>query len=150
HRLYGRNGRILPRDGRLDRLRRGQVARDRARGDRGYARRLSRPVQWRQYREDAGPPVRRLAFALLLLAAPAAAGAQQRDGIEAGAGFGAAGISGCDTDLRYLNQVFGWQASWQRDWEGLATASDRELRAAIAQWRTAPAALQRDEAALAK
>jgi len=93
--------------------------------------------------------VRRLAFALLLLAAPAAAGAQQRDGIEAGAGFGAAGISGCDTDLRYLNQVFGWQASWQRDWEGLATASDRELRAAIAQWRTAPAALQRDEAALA-
>jgi len=90
--------------------------------------------------------VRRLAFALLLLAAPVAAGAQER--VEAGAGFGAAGIQGCRTDLLYLNQVFGWQASWQRDWEGLATASDAELRAAIAQWRTAPAALRSDEAAL--
>jgi uncharacterized protein (DUF885 family) len=91
--------------------------------------------------------VRRLAFALFLLAAPAGAGAQER--VEAGAGFGAAGIQGCRTDLLYLNQVFGWQASWQRDWESLATASDVQLRAAIAQWRTAPAALRNDEAALA-
>jgi uncharacterized protein (DUF885 family) len=90
--------------------------------------------------------VRRLAFALLLLAAPAA---QAQERVEAGAGFGAAGLSGCGTDLRYLNQVFGWQVSWQRDWESLATASDREIRAAIAQWRTAPAALRGDEAALA-
>ena len=50
HRLYGRDGRLLPRHGRLDRRRRGQVARDRARGDRGDARRLSRPVQRREYR----------------------------------------------------------------------------------------------------
>lgn len=93
--------------------------------------------------------MRRLAFALLLLAAPVAAGAQQSDEVEAGAGFGAAGLTGCRTDLLYLNQVFGWQASWQRDWEGLATASDQELRAAIARWRAAPGALRSDEAALA-
>lgn len=91
--------------------------------------------------------MKRLAFALLLLAAPGAAGAQER--VEAGAGFGAAGLSGCGTDLRYLNQVFGWQVGWQRDWESLVTASDRELRSAIAEWAGAPAALQRDEAALA-
>ena len=92
--------------------------------------------------------MRRLALALLLLAAPAAAGAQER--VEAGAGFGAAGLARCGTDLRYLNQVFGWQASWQRDWESLATAPDRDLRGAIARWRTAPAALRSDEAALAE
>lgn len=84
-------------------------------------------------------------LAALLSAAPAAA-----QHVEAGAGFGAAGLTGCRTDLRYLNQLFGWQMSWQREWQTLANAPDETLRAAILRWRTAPAALQSDEAALAE
>lgn len=94
--------------------------------------------------------MKRLAFALLLLAAPAAAGAQPGNGVEADAGFGAAGITDCGTDLRYLNQVFGWQVAWQREWESLAAAPDDQLRRQLAFWRTAPAALRTAEAALAR
>lgn len=90
--------------------------------------------------------MRRAAALLLFLAASGAAQAQER--VAAGAGFGAAGIQGCRTDLLYLNQLFGWQVNWQRDWESLAAASDGEIRVAIATWRTAPAALRADEAAL--
>jgi uncharacterized protein (DUF885 family) len=69
---------------------------------------------------------------------------------EAGAGFGAAGLAGCRTDLRYLNQLFGWQMGWQREWQALAGArNDAAVREAIALWRTAPAALRADESALA-
>jgi uncharacterized protein (DUF885 family) len=82
----------------------------------------------------------------LLSAAPALA----QDGVEAGAGFGAAGIRNCRTDLLYLNQLFGWQVGWQREWEPLAGAPDAAVREAVARWRTAPAALRADEAALAE
>jgi len=85
------------------------------------------------------------ALAALLLAAPALA-----EPVEAGAGLGAAGIAGCRTDLAYLNQLFGWQAGWQRQWAALQGASDDTVREAIASWRTAPAALRADEAALAR
>jgi uncharacterized protein (DUF885 family) len=92
--------------------------------------------------------MRRLAatalFSLALSAAPVAA-----EPVEAGAGFGAAGLTGCHTDLLYLNQLFGWQMEWQRAWQALATAPDGAIRDAIAHWRAAPAALQRDEAGLA-
>jgi len=84
-----------------------------------------------------------LALAALLVAAPALG-----EPVEAGAGLGGAGIEGCRTDLRYLNQLFGWQASWQRRWAALGGASDDSIREAIATWRTAPAALRSDEAAL--
>jgi uncharacterized protein (DUF885 family) len=83
-------------------------------------------------------------FSLALGSAPAAA-----EPVEAGAGFGGAGLAGCHTDLLYLNQLFGWQMGWQRAWQALATAPDGAIRDAIAHWRTAPAALQRDEAGLA-
>lgn len=83
------------------------------------------------------------AIAALLAAAPLRA-----EPVQAGAGMGGAGLEGCRTDLRYLNQLFGWQVSWQRNWAVLGTASDAELSAAIETWRTAPAALRADEAAL--
>jgi uncharacterized protein (DUF885 family) len=88
-----------------------------------------------------------LALAAALLAAAVPAPAQT---IEAGAGFGAAGLAGCRTDLRYLNQLFGWQMGWQRDWQALAGAPDAAVRDAVVLWRTAPAALRADEAALAQ
>lgn len=85
-----------------------------------------------------------LALALLLLATRPA----QAEPVAAGAGLGAAGLQGCRTDLVYLNQLFGWQVGWQRQWAALQRASDDEIRAAIAAWRTAPAALRADEAGL--
>ncbi|MBV9883590.1 MAG: DUF885 domain-containing protein [Sphingomonadaceae bacterium] len=84
-----------------------------------------------------------LCFAL----APAAA---QAEPVEAGAGFGGAGLTGCRTDLRYLNQLFGWQMGWQREWQALTDVPDEAARAAITHWESAPAALQADEAALAE
>ena len=85
------------------------------------------------------------AAAFLLLAGTAAASAEP---VEAGAGLGAAGLAGCRSDLLYLNQLFGWQMSWQRQWAPLRNAPDPALREAIAFWRGAPAALRRDEEAL--
>jgi len=61
--------------------------------------------------------------------------------LTADAGFGGAGLEGCPTDLRYFNQVFGWQASWRRQWQSVGAASDDDVRNAIALWRTAPEAL---------
>ena len=93
--------------------------------------------------------MRRLAaFALLcLILRPAAA---QAEAVEAGAGFGGAGLTGCHTDLLYLNQLFGWQMGWQREWQALANAPDAAVRPAIEHWRGAPAALEADEAALSQ
>ena len=87
----------------------------------------------------------RFAAAVALLLAGAGAAAEP---VEAGAGLGAAGLDGCRSDLLYLNQLFGWQMSWQRQWAPLRNASDPALREAIDYWRGAPAALRRDEEAL--
>jgi uncharacterized protein (DUF885 family) len=90
-------------------------------------------------------PALALALAALLLAAPPAAA----EPVAAGAGLGGAGLQGCRTDLVYLNQLFGWQVSWQRQWAALQGGSDGDIEAAIATWRTAPGALRADEAGLA-
>src|SRR4051794_7800155 len=89
-------------------------------------------------------------FAVLTaLALSSAAAAAADESVAAGAGdFAARTLRGCDSDLLYLNQMFGWQTSWPRRWEALATASDAEVAAAIALWRTAPAALDADRSAL--
>jgi uncharacterized protein (DUF885 family) len=93
--------------------------------------------------------MRRLAsIALLcLILRPAAAPAEP---VAAGAGFAGAGLTGCHTDLLYLNQLFGWQMDWQRDWQALANAPDAAVRRAIDHWGGAPAALRADEAALSQ
>ena len=88
-------------------------------------------------------------FAFFTALALACASASAQDRVTAGAGDFAAGtLRGCDTDLLYLNQMFGWQTSWPRRWEALASASDADVAAAIALWRTASAALEADRRAL--
>lgn len=67
----------------------------------------------------------------------------------AGAGFGAFGLEGCTTDLVRLNQLFGWQVRWPREWDRLRGASAAEVREAIEFWSHAPSALAADQAALA-
>jgi uncharacterized protein (DUF885 family) len=96
--------------------------------------------------------MRRLAGVLLagLVSLPGPAAAQAVEQVEAGAGFGGAGLAGCRTDLLYLNQLFGWQMDWQREWPAMAGAPDGAVRQAIGRWRGAPAVLQADEAALSQ
>lgn len=93
-------------------------------------------------------PVCKQVVALAALVAAAAPLCAQ-EGLEATAGdtVGAA-LEGCRTDLVYLNQMFGWQVAWPREWSGLARASDSEIADAIARWREAPAALAAAQAAL--
>ena len=81
---------------------------------------------------------RSIVAALLFTALATPAWAQS---LTADAGFGGAGLEGCPTDLRYFNQVFGWQSSWLRQWQAVGSASDDAVRSAIALWRTAPEAL---------
>lgn len=69
--------------------------------------------------------------------------------ISAGAGFAARGLAGCPSDLRYLNQLTGWQIRWRQDWDDLAHASDDQILQAISLWEKAPEALRRDQEALA-
>ncbi|MBV9931327.1 MAG: DUF885 domain-containing protein [Alphaproteobacteria bacterium] len=86
-------------------------------------------------------------FVALALAGAAPAAAEP---VEAGGGtLSRTETPACHTDLVYLNQLFGWQVRWPREWASLAGSSDGEVRDAIARWRTAPAALAADTAALA-
>jgi len=89
-----------------------------------------------------------LASLAAILAAPAQAQDQASE-VRADAGFGASGLEGCRTDLRYLNQMFGWQVMWPSDWKALGRASNAEVERALRQWSKAPAALGAAEAALA-
>ena len=84
----------------------------------------------------------------IALAIVLAAAAPPPADLPAGGGFAARGLAGCNSDLRYLNQLSGWQVRWPQDWEELATASDDEIGRAIALWKHAPEALLRDREAL--
>ena len=71
--------------------------------------------------------------------------------VEAGGGaFAASDTKHCHTDITYLNQMFGWQVRWPREWSDLDHASDEEIAAAITLWKTAPGALSADRAELAR
>lgn len=84
--------------------------------------------------------------ALLSGAAPGLASAQPVQATAAG--FDAASAKDCHSDIIYLNQVFGWQVGWPREWNGLTDGNDSDVRDAIEQWKTAPAALAAARAAL--
>lgn len=63
--------------------------------------------------------------------------------LAADAGFLATPLAQCGTDLRYLNQVGGWQVGWPREWQTVAQGGDME--AALARWADASAALSEAE-----
>ncbi|NOX93970.1 MAG: hypothetical protein GXP04_02410 [Alphaproteobacteria bacterium] len=58
----------------------------------------------------------------------------------ADSGFAAPALANCKTDLRYLNQVGGWQAAWPTQWERLAENIDANS-AEITRWEDTPKAL---------
>jgi hypothetical protein len=92
--------------------------------------------------------VKHLSSLLLLALASTVTAPAAAQSVTAGAGFAALGLQGCETDLRYLNQLSGWQVRWPQEWNELSKASDGEIRAATEYWKGAPAALRADQAAL--
>lgn len=86
---------------------------------------------------------------LLGCAAALLSGAASAEVPVADAGFGAVGLRDCRTDLRHLNQLFGWQVSWPRDWFALRSASATDVRKAIDFWRGAAGAIRAAESSLA-
>lgn len=59
----------------------------------------------------------------------------------ADSGFAAQALENCKTDLRYLNQVIGWQVKWPRQWLSTVAAEPDTVSDAITTWSQAPAAL---------
>ena len=50
----------------------------------------------------------------------------QTPSLAADAGFFATPLAECKTDLRYLNQVGGWQLGWPREWQAVAQGGDMD------------------------
>jgi len=59
----------------------------------------------------------------------------------ADSGFAALALHDCQTDLRYLNQVFGWQVAWPSQWAYVVSAGASDATTALTRWREAPAAI---------
>lgn len=75
-----------------------------------------------------------------LLAAFAPPAIAQSQSIVADGGFARSGVAECRTDLRYLNQVTGWQVTWPRQWASVA-APGGDFEDAAARWSVAPQVL---------
>jgi len=60
----------------------------------------------------------------------------------ADAGIAAKPLQDCKTDLRYLNQVLGWQVKWPKQWQGTTTSSPDSINEALEMWSQFPAALK--------
>ncbi|NQZ79513.1 MAG: DUF885 domain-containing protein [Colwellia sp.] len=59
----------------------------------------------------------------------------------ADSGFAAQALKSCKTDLRYLNQVIGWQVKWPRQWQNTITDGPDSANKSITTWSQIPAAL---------
>ena len=65
----------------------------------------------------------------------------QSEPIVADSGIAAQALKNCKTDLRYLNQVVGWQVKWPRQWQNTISAGPNAASEAIATWSQTSAAL---------
>jgi len=59
----------------------------------------------------------------------------------ADSGIAAQAMKNCQSDLRYLNQVVGWQVKWARQWQNTIAAEPETINEAITTWSQAPKAL---------
>jgi len=78
-------------------------------------------------------------------AKPSTANVSNRPPLVADSGFAALALHDCQTDLRYLNQVFGWQVAWPSQWASIVSAGAVGAGAsdstALTRWSEAPAAI---------
>lgn len=68
-------------------------------------------------------------------------GSDKHEPLLADSGFAAPALKNCNTDLRYLNQVVGWQVGWPRLWQGIVADGPNSADEAIMVWSKAPAAI---------
>jgi len=66
----------------------------------------------------------------------------QGNTVVADSGIAAQSFKSCQTDLRYLNQVVGWQVKWPRQWKSTVSAGPTSVSDAISNWSQTPAALK--------
>lgn len=60
----------------------------------------------------------------------------------ADSGYARSALQNCKTDLRYLNQVLGWQTRWPSQWQAVANADPADAENATQYWASAPAAIR--------
>ncbi|WOJ93794.1 DUF885 domain-containing protein [Congregibacter variabilis] len=89
----------------------------------------------------------------ILLALPIAAlfascASDQDNPLVADSGFAMPAIEHCNTDLRYLNQVAGWQGAWPSRWQGIVAAGPDNADEFIEYWSSASRALADSKARL--
>ena len=65
----------------------------------------------------------------------------QSNQLVADSGFAGQALKNCKTDLRYLNQVIGWQVKWPRQWQSIIATGPETVGEAITTWSQVPAAL---------
>lgn len=63
--------------------------------------------------------------------------------LNADGGFLASSLTGCETDLRYLNQISGWQTNWPDQWAQIRAGDGEKLDEALGRWAEADEALYR-------
>ncbi|MDX1661849.1 MAG: DUF885 domain-containing protein [Gemmatimonadota bacterium] len=88
---------------------------------------------------------RRLLLGLTFVPVLAGSAAAQNVSLTAGGGaVAAAALAGCETDLRMLNQISGWQVRWPGALRAQPVGTPGERAVAIERWRRAPGLLDQD------
>ncbi|MFT7235317.1 MAG: hypothetical protein ACI9QV_000891 [Methylophagaceae bacterium] len=65
----------------------------------------------------------------------------QEDALVADSGFAAPALENCNTDLRYLNQVVGWQARWPAQWKQVVRSGAQVSADSLSLWHGASQAI---------
>jgi len=65
----------------------------------------------------------------------------QSKALIADGGFAAQSLKSCNTDLRYLNQVIGWQVKWPRQWKSIVSSGLKPSDDTMTKWSQVPSAL---------
>lgn len=67
--------------------------------------------------------------------------AQAHSAPEANAGFASTPLQACHSDLRFLNQLVGWQGEWPRQWLAIVARKPESIGDEIEYWSQASASL---------
>lgn len=78
--------------------------------------------------------IRTLLVALLIVPGIQA----QTISLSADSGIAGKPIENCKTDLRYLNQVLGWQSRWPLQWQNVVSSGPENAQNSITYWSKAP------------
>ncbi|WP_086930259.1 DUF885 domain-containing protein [Agarilytica rhodophyticola] len=66
---------------------------------------------------------------------------QQDNHLVANSGYAAKPLENCNSDLRYLNQVLGWQGGWPSQWQAVVAGGPDNAQEQIKHWHSASQAI---------